>query len=118
MDRVWLGMGSLVGLLAVGMAAATAHLVAGPAAAIAWRAVQMQGWHALVLLVTGLWAPRGGLLAHLAGTLFVLGTVVFCGAVYAVALGGLHLGPLAPAGGTMLMLGWAVLGISILRARA
>ena len=118
MERVWIGLGSLLGLLAVGMAAATAHLLADPAAAIAGRAVQMQGWHALALVGTGLWARRGGLPAHLAGAAFALGTASFCGAVYALALGGVHLGPLAPVGGTLLMLGWALLGLSALRPRA
>ncbi len=117
MDRVWIGLGSLAGLLAVGMAAATAHLLADPAAvAIAGRAVQMQGWHALALVATGLWVRRGGLPAQFAGAAFALGTVSFCGAVYALALGGLHLGPLAPVGGTLLMLGWALLGVSAIRA--
>ncbi len=118
MERVWIGLGSLLGLLAVGMAATTAHLLADPAAVIAGRAVQMQGWHALALIGTGLWARRGGLAAHLAAAAFALGTVAFCGAVYALALQGAHLGPLAPVGGTLLMVGWALLGISALRSRA
>ena len=119
MQRLWIGLGALAGLLAVAMAAAVAHVVPDPAAqAMAGRAVQMQGWHALALLATGLWAPRGGLPAHLAGAAFVLGMVAFCGAVYALALGGPHFGPLAPAGGTLLMLGWALLGVSAIRARA
>jgi uncharacterized membrane protein YgdD (TMEM256/DUF423 family) len=118
MERVWIGLGAVLGLLAVAMAAATAHLVADPAAARAGRAVQMQGWHALALLAVGLWAPRGGMAAHLAGAAFALGTLAFCGAVYALALRGLHLGALAPTGGMLLMLGWALLGLSALRARA
>jgi len=117
MHRLWIALGSLSGLVAVAMAAATAHRLAGPAAEIAARAVQMQGWHALALIGTGLWAPRGGLAAKLAGAAFALGTIAFCGAVYALALGGLHLGMLAPVGGTLLMLGWALLGLSALLAR-
>ncbi len=118
MERVWVGLGALSGMLAVAMAAATAHLLAGPAAEMAGRAVQMQGWHALALLATGLWARRGGVLAQLAGAAFALGSVAFCGAVYALALRGLHLGLLAPTGGALLLLGWALLGLSALRARA
>lgn len=118
MARLWVALGSLAGLLAVGMAAAVSHLVVGPLAAIAWRAVEMQGWHALALVATGLWAPRGGLRAHLAGAAFALGIVAFCGDVYALVLAGVHLAPLAPIGGTLLMIGWALLGISALRVRA
>ncbi len=118
MDRLWIGLGALTGLLAVGMAAALAHVVDQPAAqAMAGRALQMQGWHALALLAVGLWAPRGGVLAHLAGAAFVLGLLAFCGAVYALALGGVHLGTLAPIGGTLLMLGWLLLGLSAIRPR-
>ena len=47
----------------------------------------MQGWHALALLGTGLWAPRGGRLADAAAVLRT-GLLLFCGAVYSLALTG------------------------------
>jgi uncharacterized membrane protein YgdD (TMEM256/DUF423 family) len=116
MARLWIGLGALAGLLAVAMAAVTAHAVPDASARdIAHSAVDMQAWHALALLGTGLWAPRGGRLADAAGAAFVLGLLAFCGAVYALALTGVHLGPLAPVGGALLMLGWALLGISAIR---
>ncbi len=118
MARLWIGLGALAGLLAVAMAALAAHAVADETAReIVRSGVQMQGWHALALLGTGLWAPRGGRLADLAGLAFVLGLLAFCGAVYALGLAGIHAGPLAPAGGVLLMLGWALLGLSALRAQ-
>jgi uncharacterized membrane protein YgdD (TMEM256/DUF423 family) len=80
-------------------------------------AIQMQGWHALALLACGLWADRGGRLADWAGAAFAAGLVVFCGAVYALALGGMRLPMVAPIGGTLLMLGWALLAASALWAR-
>jgi len=116
--RGWIALGGLAGLLAVAAAAGAAHL---PVEAVEARAVasavQMQGWHALALLGCGLWGPRGGGLTHAAGAAFALGTVLFCGTVYAGALGGPHLGVLAPVGGSLLMLGWALLGLSALRRR-
>lgn len=118
MDKFWIGLASLAGLTAVAMAAAAAHLKLDPAAlAMLREGVQMQGWHALALLATGLWSPRGGRLAHLAGLAFTLGLLLFCGTVYALALAGLHLGRLAPTGGFLLMAGWALLGLSAVRAR-
>ena len=116
--RGWVALGGLAGLLAVAAAAGVAHLPveAGEARAVA-SAVQMQGWHALALLGCGFWGARGGRLAHAAGAAFALGTLLFCGTVYAGALGGPHLGLLAPAGGSLLMLGWALLGLSALRRR-
>lgn len=116
MARLWIGLGALAGLLAVAMAAVTAHAIPDESTReIAKSGVEMQGWHALALLGTGLWAPRGGRLADLAGAAFVLGLVAFCGAIYALAFAGFHAGPLAPTGGVLLMLGWALLGASAIR---
>lgn len=117
--RGWVALGALAGLMAVAAAAGAAHLPveAGEARAIA-SAVQMQGWHALALLGCGLWGAQGGRLAHAAGGAFALGMLLFCGTVYAGALGGPRLGVLAPVGGGLLMLGWALLGLSALRRPA
>jgi uncharacterized membrane protein YgdD (TMEM256/DUF423 family) len=71
----------------------------------------------LALLACGLWVPRGGRLVDWAGAAFTAGLMLFCGSVYALALGGVSLGLLAPTGGVLLMLGWALLGLSALRAR-
>lgn len=120
MARLWIGLGALAGLLAVALAALAAHGLAsiGPLRLEMLRnALQMQGWHALALLFCGLWAPRGGRLADAAGAVFSLGLLLFCGAVYALAIGGVSLGILAPIGGTLLMLGWALLLVSAVRAR-
>ena len=73
------------------------------------NALQMQGWHALALLATGLLAERGGGLVHGAGVAFALGLAVFCGSVYASVFAGPGFGRLAPFGGLSLMLGWALL---------
>lgn len=119
--RVWIVLGALAGFLAVAAAAGAAHAASGrldeAALRMVDRAVQMQGWHALALVGCGAWGARGGRLAHAAGACFVVGMLLFCGTVYALALGGPRLGPAAPAGGTLLMLGWALLGASALRRR-
>ncbi|HEX3574288.1 MAG TPA: DUF423 domain-containing protein [Rhodopila sp.] len=118
MQRIWIGLGSLAGFAAVALAAYAAHGIADPKALrIVSNGVQMQGWHALALLGTGLWAPRGGRLAHAAGFAFAVGLVLFCGAVYSLGLAGLSWGILAPTGGTLLMIGWLLLGASAWRAR-
>lgn len=120
MTRVWVGLGAVAGLLAVAMAAVAAHALStiGPhRMAMVHAALQMLGWHALALLFTGLWAARGGWLADAAGAAFTLGLVLFCGAVDLQAMTGTSLGLVAPVGGTLLMLGWALLAASALRAR-
>ena len=121
MERVWIGIGALFGLAAVAMAAVAAHGLAArlDAAALAGvgNAVQMQGWHALALLFCGLWAQRGGVLAHVAAGCFVAGLLLFCAGVYASAIFAVRLGIVAPAGGTLLMLGWGSLALSAVARR-
>ena len=117
--RLWLGAGAAAGLLAVALSAWAAH--GAPARldaahlAMLQNGLTLQGWHALALLATGLWAERwrGGVL-HLAGAAFLLGLLLFCGGVYWVALGGTSPGPVAPAGGMLLMLGWLLLLVGAL----
>jgi uncharacterized membrane protein YgdD (TMEM256/DUF423 family) len=119
MQRTWIVLGSLMGLTAVGMAALAAHPLPdrldARAMGMVRNALQMQGWHALALLACGFWAGRGRRLVDLAGTAFMAGIVLFCGAVYAQALAGVMLPMVAPVGGSLLMLGWLLLGISALR---
>ena len=118
MQRIWIALASLTGLTAVAMAAFAAHgLQDQTAVRIAASGVQMQGWHALALFGIALWTPRGGWLANAAGAAFTAGIVLFCGAVYTHALTGHSLGSVAPTGGTLLMIGWLLLGASALRTR-
>ncbi len=125
MGRVWMVVGGLAGAGAVGMAAAAAHALGGRLDArgltAVQGAVQMQGWHALALVLTGMWVMRAGrplghTLGNLAGAGFTLGVLLFCGAVYAHQLGGLRLGPVAPTGGVLLMVAWLLLAASALAA--
>ena len=118
MQRFCIIIASLAGFGAVAMAAFAAHGIGDPTALrIVESGVQMQGWHALALLGVGLWLPRGGRLAQAAGIAFTAGMVLFCGAVYSLALAGISWGILAPTGGILLMLGWLLLAASAWRAR-
>lgn len=121
LHRLWLGTGAIAGLGAVALSAWAAH--GAPARLDAARlamlqnGITMQGWHALALLVVGLWAERHPhrRILPLAGAGFLLGMLLFCGAVYAVAIGGVSLGGVAPTGGMLLMLGWGLLLVAALR---
>jgi uncharacterized membrane protein YgdD (TMEM256/DUF423 family) len=123
MHRLWIVLGALAGLLAVALAAWATHAAPGrlaaPQVATLGHALTMLGWHAPALLAAGLWAERrGGLLPHIAGAAFALGTLLFCGALLLAALRSISLGPVAPAGGVLLILGWALLALSaLLRAK-
>ena len=79
------------------------------------NALTMQGWHALALLLAGLMAEAGRRLAHFAAAAFLAGMMLFCGAVWLGTLSEQSLGPIAPLGGMLLMLGWALLALAALR---
>lgn len=120
MQRLWIAAGALLGFGTVAMAAMTAHALnyMDPGAVPMVRtAVQMQGWHALALIGCGLWAPRGGRVADAAGLLFLLGTILFCGVIYARAFMLPIPAGIAPAGGSLLLLAWLVFAVSAVRAR-
>ncbi len=121
MGRWLVALGAAQGFVAVVAAAAAAHLAAGRLDAARMRAVdaavQLQGWHALAVVASGLWAVHGGVLAGWSGVAFLVGSLLFCGAAWFNGVTGGSLGPAAPTGGLLLMLGWLLLAASALRAR-
>ena len=116
MDRLWLGLGGLLGFIGVMIAALAAHALPGritpTALGLVHTAVEMQMWHALALVGCGILARLGAAPRRIAiaGGAFALGTVLFCGAVYSLALAGVELPAVAPTGGFLVMAGWISLG--------
>lgn len=120
--RIWLALAGLSGALAVAAGAWGAHgLAADPAAADVFdTGVRYHMWHALALFGVGALAAagRGGAALNLAGAAFVLGTVLFSGGLYVLALTGAGgAAMIAPAGGVSFILGWLALAAHALRAR-
>lgn len=131
MERTFLLIGAVSGLVGVALGAFGTHALRSRLAperlAQFETGVRYQLWHALalfgVVLVGSLRVVSGaemyGLLvsagamdwpAALSGWLFVAGTVLFSGSLYALALTGVRRwGAVAPLGGTCLLLGWASL---------
>ncbi len=112
--RAWRVLASLLGLTAVALGAIAAHALTDPVASAAVeRASTYQLIHAVVLWLATLcsgWAARCARWALLAGML------LFCGAIYAKYLLSVSQAvAVAPAGGTLLMIGWLLLAISHLR---
>jgi len=67
-------------------------------------------YHALALLAVGGLAARGGGSAVAAGWLFVAGTVLFSGSLYALAFTvSAGWAPVTPFGGAAFLVGWAAL---------
>lgn len=130
-ERLFLVLGAVSGLVGAALGAFGTHALRSRLAperlAQFETGVRYQLWHALalfgVVLVGSLRVVSGaelyGLLisegtmdwpAALAGWLFVAGTVLFSGSLYALALTGVRRwGAVAPLGGTCLLLGWASL---------
>jgi uncharacterized membrane protein YgdD (TMEM256/DUF423 family) len=115
--RTLLVTGGLDGALAVGLGAFGAHglrerlEVAGMADV--WQtAVQYQSLHALALLLLGALAAAGlgGRALRAAAWLWIVGTFLFSGSLYALALEAPRfLGPITPIGGICLIAGWVTL---------
>lgn len=80
-----------------------------------WRtAVQFQFWHALALAACALLRPAHSV--RLAALAFASGIVLFCGSLYALALGAPHqVGVLTPLGGLAFIVGWGALGVAMYR---
>jgi uncharacterized membrane protein YgdD (TMEM256/DUF423 family) len=81
-----------------------------------WQtAVHFQFWHALALAICALSARRSHA-AHLAAILCALGIVLFCGSLYALALGAPRMvGAITPLGGLAFVAGWVALGVALYR---
>ncbi|KAA5605762.1 DUF423 domain-containing protein [Roseospira marina] len=120
--RLWIGLGAVLGALAVALGAFAAHALqaTGDARAVTLveTAAHYQSTHALALVGCGLLALVAGRgspaarWASRAAALFLLGVVLFCGALYGIALAGWPLGVVAPFGGTSFIVGWCLLAVA------
>jgi uncharacterized membrane protein YgdD (TMEM256/DUF423 family) len=121
MDRFFFALGSASALVAVAAGAFGAHglraRLAPDLLAVFETGARYQMYHALALIgvawaVTrwpGPWPVR-------AGWLFAVGTLLFSGSLYALALSGVRwLGAVTPLGGLAFLAGWTCLLLSMLR---
>lgn len=123
MPSLFIALGSMSAALAVAAGAFGAHALRtrlSPAdLAIFETAARYQMYHALALLAVGLVAARWpGAMVNWAGWLFVAGTVIFAGSLYALVLTGERwLGAVTPVGGLAFIAGWVCLAVAALRVR-
>ena len=101
----------LSGVIAVGIAAMGAHGYEAQQASWLERGSRYQLIHAVVLLVFGLGRGQGRWLKA-ASVLFLLGSILFSGSLYAMALASLPVIYLVPVGGSCFILGWVALAAS------
>jgi uncharacterized membrane protein YgdD (TMEM256/DUF423 family) len=115
---------SMIGASAVVLGAFGAHALRGTLdehALATWHtAVEYQFWHALALLAAAALAQTHVTRAlRVAAIAYVVGVVLFCGSLYAVALGAPRiLGAVTPLGGVAFILGWLALGVHAWRDAA
>jgi uncharacterized membrane protein YgdD (TMEM256/DUF423 family) len=119
MDRLFFVLGSVSGFLAVALGAFGAHALKtrlNPDMLAAFEAgVRYQMYHAFALLAVG-WAQTRwpGPVLDASGWLFVTGTIVFSGSLYALSLSGVRwLGAITPIGGAALLAGWLCLAWAV-----
>ena len=118
MDRLFFSIGALSALISVAAGAFGAHALRTRLSpeylAVFETAARYQMYHALGLLAVA-WAVGRwpGPLTQWAGWLFLAGTVLFSGSLYALALTGARwLGAITPLGGIAFLGGWLLLACS------
>ncbi len=123
MFRIFVAMGSLGAMLAVGLGAFGAHVlktrIDAPMLEIYQTAVFYHLVHAVGLVVVGIIARLSPDVSAVrgAGWLLSLGILLFSGSLYLLALSGMRwLGAITPLGGVAFLAGWALLAVAVLRA--
>ena len=112
---------AISGFIAVAFGAFGAHILrasVAPEMLAVWQtSVQYQMFHALTLLgivVAGSRIPVA--LLSISGWLFVVGTLLFSGSLYALVLTGIKaLGMITPIGGVLFLIGWLVLAFALVK---
>lgn len=118
MDRLFLMIGALSAGLGVAAGAFGAHALRARLEPrlldVFETAVRYQMYHALALLAVAWVASRvPGSMSTAAGWLFVAGTVIFSGSLYAMVFTGVRaLGAITPIGGVCFIAGWVCLALA------
>ncbi len=120
--NTWLAIAATNGLISVAAGAFGAH---GLRDKITPRHIEVfetgaryQMYHAFALLAVAWLASRAASpMINASGWSFLIGIILFSGSLYALALSGIDkLGMITPIGGGAMIVGWALLAVSALRA--
>jgi uncharacterized membrane protein YgdD (TMEM256/DUF423 family) len=121
MDRLFFSLGAVSAFVAVAAGAFGAHALRARLSpellAVFETGARYQMYHALGLIAAAWAAVRWpGPLPQAAGWLFLAGTVLFSGSLYALALSGVRwLGAITPLGGVAFLAGWICLAMAARR---
>ena len=123
-SRVVMTIAALLGAAAVLLGAFGAHALRDTlddrALAIWHTAVEYQFWHVLAAIAIALLARDGASTClRIAAAAFIAGIALFCGSLYALALGAPRLvGVITPFGGIAFVAGWIALAVHAWTHRA
>jgi len=123
MHPTWTAIAAVSGFIAVAAGAFGAHglknAVSAEALGIYETAVRYHMYHALTLLAVAAVAYfRPSRVATASGWCLVLGTLIFSGTLYVMALGNMRwrwLGAITPIGGILFLAGWLLLAFAAFR---
>lgn len=109
--RLWIGLAAASGFVSVAAGAFAAHSMTDPTARELMRTGSTyEAVHALAALAAAALVAAGTPRARFAPALFLAGTALFSGSLYALALGAPRwTGIITPFGGLSFLAGWAVL---------
>lgn len=119
---IWFCVAGLYGASSVALGAYAAHGMGDQPVAVLElmdKATRYQMVHAVALLAiaAACCLPSASRWFAVAGAFFSVGALLFCGALYAIALAGIAAGPLAPYGGMSLIGGWLAVVLAGWRTR-
>jgi uncharacterized membrane protein YgdD (TMEM256/DUF423 family) len=108
---LWLRLAAISGFISVAVGAFAAHVVKDPAAKeLLHTGSTYEAIHALATIVCAVFVGRAAARARVAAALFLAGSALFSGSLYALAAGAPRIvGAITPLGGLAFLGGWAVL---------
>jgi uncharacterized membrane protein YgdD (TMEM256/DUF423 family) len=130
MHKNYLAWSAIFGLLAVSLGAFGAHglekITSDPVILHGFQTgVQYQFYHAFALMGVGiLFTNFAGRWLNAAAVCFIIGTILFCGSLYALIFLKIQgsaiirfVGPVTPLGGLFFIAGWLCLLIAVMRRK-
>jgi len=122
MDKTLFIVGAVSGFFTVAIGAFAAHILKSKLTTDMFSVfevgVRFQMYHAFAILIAAFAVQWIGGYANTAGWLFLCGTVLFSGSLYALSISGITwLGAITPVGGVLFLAGWASLVIGAIRGK-
>ncbi len=123
MQKIFLIISGILGILAVGIGAFGAHALKSTLentgkAEVFETGVKYHFWHVLALLAVAILLDKySSTLLYYSAWSFIAGIIIFSGSLYVLSLTGItKLGAITPLGGLAFIAGWVLLMIGVLKS--